>query len=1623
MRKIILGLTIIFAANIGRAELPYWNAWTDTTFYIGAWIYPNGSGSPGLNYQVHYQENPDSARQHGFNAIWVNYYTTGMPDFFHQAKISGLKVMLHGVKDPANTNVNLHMIGAGQSSAYECEANSYDADAGLTAPNYYYVNCAGRDTFVADAAGAFGGKNAKLISRDAGLSQGRVVNGVKARFPAYQGQYPCNTDNWFNKDIKEQESPQPGNPSNLGGQFDSLPYYATFRIKRTSGPAAGSAVVCTLSVEVRDDATDTLLLPAPHTWHYNTHIDPTHWYKILTLDSLPLDSFCEKTVQFYKDTASIYDVDGKSLAGIVDPYDVRPLIHSFRYSLSWVDTNSSLVLDRIQVEDTLGRGVRTNDSLVYASLNRMKNDIINNIYPEDFEAYGGSYITDEVHADAYGTYNKVNEYFKDALGGINFTNMTYVNIPYCYWSMVTGADQVPPADASRSELFCYKNFLDSNPENAYCPALAFHINIFGPVDSMHNHSDAVTEFNYQNRIRIMADLFKAARSVGKAYNRELYFNVQANDWLMGNGAGYDVWSRLPTPEEIKVQVYQALCYGVKGIGYYYYASDSGGYSGSYVRGLKHFNSINGTWYCTPQMYAVDTINSFIHKNSTILKKAISDEVYQIDDLQINSDTTLNNGIIKGISAPSSVLYMDVGLFTYNNEKLFMLVNRKTTNRPGVWDTSRVTVKVNYGQPYFISDCGDDKPVTGQLPAGENEFTVLVKPGEGRLFRIVPFTAQIKINQNAAYTNFKFVQVDDPASSSLHSVDSVQITQKYYVKTPEDTAARPDYIDYYWAANTSAWLPYSASSIKYLENSIDNKANVFELQFKIGGGKILTPKYSSQIFFNDVSPVNGAITINNNANFTNSQTVNVKLSGTDLFPGLSQMRFGEAPFGNDSGYANLVKNGTFADSTNWVLDNAEFYDGFLHLKGYHTGPGPAQIGSSAKQVIPGSELNAFKGKLLRLCDDIYAHDILSSYKIVDVFYADTLYPNFVRLLEKTIASDPEVVWRSQSDTFTLKVDTSRSIDRMEISYNIWDIEVPPNPPDPGTLFNTIVVDNICLEPVELKTGAQPDAIPPVSYYIYDGWDYADTAFSWSYKLSDDDGTKRVYMQLSDLAGNIGLCPGWSDTIVLDMTAPMAGITSPVDMSYVNGTISIRGYAWDVHFANWVLEFKKNNSETWSSLSNGITPIHYKFPQTLCLWNTETLNDGLYLLRQTGYDRAGNCKSETIYVYVANDVLPREAVTADFAVFNSLPVDGTVDAEGNIYATDTQADKIWKFSPDGDSMLCFGYKYTCTDTLGFNHPKGIAVGDSGCIWVTDCYQSKIKKYDGRGNYISTIGKHGNKAGEFNQPTGIVIKDNYIYVADHLNNRVQVFNKAGVFVRQFGANILKQPTGIAIWQNEDSYLIYVSDSKNNRIAIFDTLGKMVDSLGAGLDLREPWDICFDCNNNLYIADVYNNRIIQLDVWGNKLLTFGTQGKEAGEFKLPQGLAVSPDGKYVYVIDTHNDRIQRFKMFIDIGTGGPQLAGKRKKAPMPLTYILGQSYPNPWKQTTSINYQIANAGNVSLKVYNTLGQVVKTMINQNHLPGYYSVKWDGKDDNDRKVSSGIYFYRIVSGEFSDTKKMIVLK
>ena len=97
---------------------------------------------------------------------------------------------------------------------------------------------------------------------------------------------------------------------------------------------------------------------------------------------------------------------------------------------------------------------------------------------------------------------------------------------------------------------------------------------------------------------------------------------------------------------------------------------------------------------------------------------------------------------------------------------------------------------------------------------------------------------------------------------------------------------------------------------------------------------------------------------------------------------------------------------------------------------------------------------------------------------------------------------------------------------------------------------------------------------------------------------------------------------------------------------------------------------------------------------------------------------------------------------------------------------------------------------------------------------------------------------------------------------------------------------------------------------------------------------------------------------------------------------------------------------------------------------FSLKQNYPNPSNPSTDIRYTVRGSQSVvrsplhtTLKIYNILGEKVRTLVDEPKSAGSYEVVWDGKDDKGKEVASGIYFYQLKTGDFTETKKMLLLK
>jgi len=100
---------------------------------------------------------------------------------------------------------------------------------------------------------------------------------------------------------------------------------------------------------------------------------------------------------------------------------------------------------------------------------------------------------------------------------------------------------------------------------------------------------------------------------------------------------------------------------------------------------------------------------------------------------------------------------------------------------------------------------------------------------------------------------------------------------------------------------------------------------------------------------------------------------------------------------------------------------------------------------------------------------------------------------------------------------------------------------------------------------------------------------------------------------------------------------------------------------------------------------------------------------------------------------------------------------------------------------------------------------------------------------------------------------------------------------------------------------------------------------------------------------------------------------------------------------------------------------------AEIPQSFVLAQNFPNPFNPATVIQYQLPGSGlktaRAILKIYDLLGKEVQTLVDKDHVPGSYEIRWDGTNKGGAKVSSGIYIYQLKFGSFVSSRKMILLR
>jgi DNA-binding beta-propeller fold protein YncE len=204
----------------------------------------------------------------------------------------------------------------------------------------------------------------------------------------------------------------------------------------------------------------------------------------------------------------------------------------------------------------------------------------------------------------------------------------------------------------------------------------------------------------------------------------------------------------------------------------------------------------------------------------------------------------------------------------------------------------------------------------------------------------------------------------------------------------------------------------------------------------------------------------------------------------------------------------------------------------------------------------------------------------------------------------------------------------------------------------------------------------------------------------------------------------------------------------------------------------------------------------------------------------------------------------------------------DPSGNLWLTDNADHRVMKYRPDGKLLATYGVRGEAgEDATHFNKPADVGFGPGGEIYIADGYgNSRVVRLDRDGRYLGAWGKKGAGEGEFNLPHSVVVdRQGKVYVADRENERIQIFDREGKFLRR--------------WRN---------------------VGK-------------PFGLYMTAQQRLFVSDGRDHTISVYDLDGHRLARWGGSGAEPGQMNLPHLLAVDEQGA-VYVAEVNGKRVQKF-------------------------------------------------------------------------------------------------------------------
>lgn len=356
--------------------------------------------------------------------------------------------------------------------------------------------------------------------------------------------------------------------------------------------------------------------------------------------------------------------------------------------------------------------------------------------------------------------------------------------------------------------------------------------------------------------------------------------------------------------------------------------------------------------------------------------------------------------------------------------------------------------------------------------------------------------------------------------------------------------------------------------------------------------------------------------------------------------------------------------------------------------------------------------------------------------------------------------------------------------------------------------------------------------------------------------------------------------------------------------------------------------------------------------------------------------------------------------DFTVFSGYGIAGPAISiaagQGNIIWCGSQNAGLTKF--DGTTSAVFN---TSNSEIPSNEVRAITVDNVGKLWVGTAAGVAIF-YEDNWEIFNTSNSG--------------LPHNWVYAFAQDNEGVMWVGTAGGLARSDGAG----------WSFFDKSNSDLPDNIVLSIAVDSNNDKWIGTMSGGLTrlAAGSWTVYNENDSGLPA-----NRVNSIAIDGNDIKWIGTTAGGVAKFDgsnweiFNESNSPLPyNAVYAVLVEPNGNKWFGTYGGLAVYREGGVVSVDDNFDSLPINFELSQNYPNPFNPSTNINYSIPDAGFVSLKVYDILGNEIATLVNEQKNAGIHFVRF-GDENHHSPLASGIYFYKLTVGNYSEIKKMILLR